>query len=142
MFATSLEAAATSARRPEYTMAGAKQRVSRAKLKGLIAKSFKHGTATLPSIASKLKVSTRSLQRDLAHMNVNYSELVDEVREEKAKELLAGDELGIAEIGAALGYRDPSSFSRAFMRWMRMSPRDYRATVRQRGRSKPGIQAL
>ena len=122
-------------------MAGAKQRVSSAKLKKLIIKSFKHGGATLPAIASKLKVSTRSLQRDLSHLNINYSELVDEVREEKAKELLASGELGIAEVGAALGYRDPSSFSRAFMRWAQMSPRDYRATVRQRSRSKPGIQA-
>ena len=111
-------------------MAGPKQGISRVKLKDMIAKSLKDEGATLRAIASQLKVSTRSLQRHLALLNISYSELVNEVREEMAKSLLASDELGIAEIGATLGYRDPSSFSRAFMRWSQMSPRDYRAGIR------------
>jgi AraC-like DNA-binding protein len=122
-------------------VAGRKQRISKGKLKNLIAESLKHERAALPAVASKLKVSTRSLQRQLALENISYSELVDEVREEMAKSLLARDDLGIAEIGAALGYRDPSSFSRAFMRWTQMSPRNYRAAVRRRSRSKTAVVA-
>ena len=122
-------------------MVGPKQRVSRVKLKDTIAKSLKHEGASLPAVASQLKISTRSLQRQLALLNISYSGLVDEVREEMAKSLLAREELGIAEIGAALGYRDPSSFSRAFMRWADISPRDYRAGIRQPNRCKTPVLA-
>jgi AraC-like DNA-binding protein len=122
-------------------MAGPKQRISRVKLKEVIAKSLKHEGAALPAVASQFKVSTRSLQRQLALLNVTYSQLVDEVREDMAKSLLARDQLGIGEIGAALGYRDPSSFSRAFMRWLNLSPRAYRASLRQRSDSKTAAAA-
>ncbi len=122
-------------------MASPKHCISRANLKSTIANSLKNGGATLPAVASRLRVSTRSLQRQLALLGISYSELVDEVREETAKSLLATHELGIAQIGAAIGYRDPSSFSRAFMRWTQMSPREYRAGIRRRNPSKTAVLA-
>jgi AraC-like DNA-binding protein len=105
-----------------------KQGISKAQLKDIIAGSLKRGNATLPAVASRLQLSRRSLQRRLELLNITHSKLVDEVREEMARSLLAGTALGIAKVGATLGYRDPSSFSRAFMRWVHMSPRDYRAS--------------
>jgi AraC-like DNA-binding protein len=104
--------------------------MSKAKLKKTIARSIKGGDATLPAVAATLQLSPRSLQRQLSVLNLTYSELVDEVRQEAAKSFLATTTLGIAQIGAALGYRDPSSFSRAFMRWSQVSPRNYRASFR------------
>jgi AraC-like DNA-binding protein len=111
-------------------MSAPKQRISAAKLKETIARSIKDGDFTLPAVAVRLQLSPRSLQRQLSILSITYSELVDEVRQETAKLLLATSTLGIAQVAAALGYRDPSSFSRAFMRWSQVSPRHYRASFR------------
>jgi AraC-like DNA-binding protein len=39
--------------------------------------------------------------------------------------------LPIGQVAKELGFRDPSSFSRAFQRWTGMSPRTYRRMLRQ-----------
>jgi hypothetical protein len=75
------------------SMAGPKQRISRVKLKEVIAKSLKHEGAALPAVAYQLKVSTRSLQRQLALLDVTYSQLVDEVREDMASRCSRGSSL-------------------------------------------------
>jgi transcriptional regulator GlxA family with amidase domain len=88
------------------------------------------GDLSLPSAALRIGISARSLQRHLEGLNITYSDLVDEVRFDVARSLLVDSSIEIAEIGASLGYRDPSSFSRAFMRWSGTSPRDYRLSFR------------
>jgi AraC-like DNA-binding protein len=110
-------------------MSQRKPRLSAAKLKNVICEAIRSGDATLPSVATNLSISARSLQRYLEGNNLTYSDLVDELRYEIARSLLGSTDLDIAEIGATLGYRDPSSFSRAFMRWANMSPREYRSSL-------------
>jgi AraC-like DNA-binding protein len=105
-----------------------KRLISAAKLKTIISEVIRLGDPTLPSVAARLGVSRRSLQRQLEIQELTYSNLVEEVRYEIARSLLTSTDLDVAEIGATLGYRDPSSFSRAFMRWAGMSPREYRGT--------------
>jgi AraC-like DNA-binding protein len=100
--------------------------ISAARLKNVISEVIRLGDPTLPSAAARLGISRRSLQRQLEIQELTYSDLVDEVRYEIARSLLTSTDLDVAEIGATLGYRDPSSFSRAFMRWAGMSPREYR----------------
>jgi AraC-like DNA-binding protein len=108
-------------------MSQRRRNLSSAKLKDVICEGIRAGNPTLPSVAARLATSVRSIQRYLEGHALTYSELVDEVRFEIARTLLESTDLDIAEIGATLGYRDPSSFSRAFMRWANMSPREYRA---------------
>ena len=119
--------------RTRKNMSQRKRRLSNAKLKNVICEAMRTGDATLPSVAMRLAISARSLQRHLESNNLTYSDLVDEVRYEIARSLLASTDLDIAEIGATLGYRDPSSFSRAFMRWANMSPREYRSSGAEPG---------
>ena len=99
---------------------------SPAKLKNVISELIRCGDPTLNNAASRLGMSPRSLQRRLEAQAITYSDIVDEVRHEIARSLLASTGLDVAEVGATLGYRDPSSFSRAFMRWSGMSPRQFR----------------
>lgn len=101
--------------------------ISIAKLKCAIFQSLRVEVPTLPTTAARLGVSRRSLQRKLETTGVTYSDLVDDVRYELAKSLLTATTFVIADIGASLRYRDPSSFSRAFLRWSGMSPTDFRA---------------
>jgi AraC-like DNA-binding protein len=110
----------------QVEMSSRKRSISSARLKNVISEVIRLGDPTLPSAAARLGISRRSLQRHLEIQELTYSDLVDEVRYEIARSLLATTELDVAEIGATLGYRDPSSFSRAFMRWAGVSPREYR----------------
>ena len=81
---------------------------------------------TLPVMAKALNSSPRTINRQLAQLNTNYQHTLDEVRREKAIELLELSSISIEQISTNLGYNDPSNFGRAFRRWVGQSPRAYR----------------
>ena len=81
---------------------------------------------TLRSVAALMATSPRTLQRRLDARGVTFSELVARAEAKRACMLLRDGALRIRDVGAALGYRDPSSFSRAFRHWTGVSPREYR----------------
>ena len=76
-------------------------------------------------IARRLGVPVRTLQRRLERAGLTYSGLVEETRFSLARHLLAQPDAHVAEVAKLLGYRDPSSFSRAFRRWTGDPPRAY-----------------
>jgi len=81
-------------------------------------------------------VSARSLQRHLCELGTSYSELVAEVRLDAACRLLAESNARIADIALHLGYAGPSSFSRTFLRLMKIQPVIYRRQQRN-GKTRP-----
>ena len=85
-----------------------------------------HSQATLPSMASALRTSTRSLRRKLEHEGTSHSDLVDDVRRELAIGYLAQAELDLSQIAFRLGFAYSPAFHRAFRRWYGMGPSDYR----------------
>jgi transcriptional regulator GlxA family with amidase domain len=99
---------------------------SRHAVRSAIAASLRHGDTSIQSTARRLRVSVRSLQRHLAEIGTSYSEIVAEVRLETACHLLADSNLPLADIASLLGYAGPSSFSRIFMRLMKIQPVSYR----------------
>jgi AraC-like DNA-binding protein len=54
------------------------------------------------------------------------------MKQQHAIEELLGTDKPVAEIGAALGFHCPASFTRAFRSWTGQSPRDYRNTHERR----------
>jgi AraC-like DNA-binding protein len=85
-----------------------------------------HEHATLPSVASALRTSERSLRRKLEHEGTSHSDLIDDVRRELAVDLLAQAELDLSQIAFRLGFAYSPAFHRAFRRWYGMGPSDYR----------------
>jgi len=81
---------------------------------------------TIDHTARLLGMPVRTLQRRLRERGQSYSQLVDTIRCEQACRLLEEPGARMIDVARALGYADPSSFSRAFRRWMGMSPRGYR----------------
>lgn len=71
-------------------------------------------------------VSVRTLQRQLAQCGLSYSMLLDQARFEAAMDLLKDAGIRSLDVAYALGYEDPSHFSRAFRRIAGVSPREYR----------------
>ena len=80
----------------------------------------------LPEAAQRLRLSTRSLNRQLAQLNTSYRKMVEEVRREQSCQMLENSSMKIEDIAHELGYTDPSNFVRAFRKWMGITPLHYR----------------
>ena len=96
------------------------------KVKQEIIKDLHGGEATRETIAKRLNMSSRTLQRRLEEQGIAFADLLDEIRTELAKNKLQGSDLSLAEIGFLLGFSEQSSFTRAFKRWTGKTPLEYR----------------
>jgi AraC-like DNA-binding protein len=85
------------------------------------------GYPVIGEVAQLLQISSRTLQRQLNEDGISYSALVERCRCRIACESLEHTRDSIQDIAALLGYRDVSSFSRAFQRWTGRTPRSYRS---------------
>lgn len=70
--------------------------------------------------------SIRTFQRKLDREGLTYSELLNQVRKERATALLIESDLSIMDIGLQIGFSDPANFTRAFRSWTGVSPSQVR----------------
>lgn len=77
---------------------------------------------TLSEIAHNLNLSERTLRRHLAAAGRVYRDIHDQLRTERAMELLSAGALSIADIGCEVGFSDAREFRRAFKRWTGTAP--------------------
>ncbi len=84
------------------------------------------GTPTLADVAERMHMAPRTLQRRLDEQGVQFSELLDLLRAERAKALLKDGSSSLTEIAFSLGFHDLATFSRAFKRWTGMPPGMFR----------------
>jgi AraC-like DNA-binding protein len=82
---------------------------------------------TLGDVAQTLNLSERTLRRQLANAGRAWRDIHDQLRAERAFELLRAGALSIAEIGSEVGYSDAREFRRAFKRWTGATPTAMRA---------------
>lgn len=85
------------------------------------------GIPTQETIANTLHVSLRSLQRRLKEEDTSFRNLLEETRQQLARQYLRDGQRSIGEITYLLGFTEPSNFTRAFKRWTGQSPAQYRA---------------
>lgn len=84
----------------------------------------------LADVAEKTYVSQWHLSKLLnRHTGQNFSEILNNVRIEKAKELLKDPSLRIGDIAEEVGFLDMAHFSRVFKKQMGISANEYRNTV-------------
>ena len=84
------------------------------------------GFPSAAEVSSQLKVSERTLHRRLDANHTSFGKLLDQVRHERAQDLLDKSTLSIECIAEMLGFSETSSFTRAFKRWEGVSPRQRR----------------
>ena len=92
----------------------------------LIAELLESGHANLEEVAERLGIKARQLRTRLADAGTNFNQLVADYRCKLAKRLLAGTDESIDEIVYLTGFSEPSTFYRAFKRWVGMTPIEYR----------------
>jgi AraC-like DNA-binding protein len=78
------------------------------------------------ALAELLHVSARTLHRQLKEEGASLQQLKDEVRLERAKDLLYRTSKPVKQVAAAVGFRNEKSFGRAFRQWVGLSPAEFR----------------
>lgn len=81
------------------------------------------GRLDAPNVARALGVSRRTLARRLKEADVTFRELLDLEMKGRAERLLSSGSMSRPDMAEYLGYRDPTSFSRACRRWFAESRR-------------------
>jgi AraC-like DNA-binding protein len=81
---------------------------------------------SLSDIAAELGYSERGLRRQLVRSGTSYRKLLDQVREQRARNLLSGSTQPIKVVAGALGFESSSNFARSFKRWTGLTPKAFR----------------
>lgn len=80
---------------------------------------------TLEDLARRVNVSGRTIDRHLKKENLQFRDLSQQVRYERACALLREPNTSIFSVALSLGFSEPANFSRAFRRVMGMTPGEY-----------------
>jgi len=81
------------------------------------------------ALAQLLHVSARTLHRQLKEEGASLQQIKDEVRLERARDLLWRTGRPLKQVAAAVGFRNEKSFARAFRQWAGMAPGEFRAAA-------------
>ena len=87
------------------------------RVRTLLLELLPSNAATIETVAERLALSKRTLQRRLDEEGENFRSLVNATREQLARSYLRNTALSGSEIGFLLGFEDPNSFYRAFQDW-------------------------
>ena len=87
------------------------------------------GNCSRAEAARRLGMHERTLGRRLQASGTTFQALLDETRDEMARQLLRDTRSSVARIAQSLGYRDSTIFTRAFRRWTGSTPREFRASL-------------
>ncbi len=88
----------------------------------------------IEKVATSIGIPKWKLQRALRNANTSVAEIRNDLRLDKARDLLTSDKRSVSEIAAELGYSSPSNFSRAYRAKTGQSPIAYRTRHRSRTR--------
>lgn len=97
------------------------------RVRGIVLDHLVDGEPTQASVARKLGVGLRTLQRRLAEEETSFADIVAQTRRDLAIAYLREQGWSVTEVAFSLGFADVSSFSRAFRRWTGVSPSQYAA---------------
>jgi AraC-like DNA-binding protein len=103
------------------------------KARRLIAKLLPDGEPSRNDIATRLNLTDRTLQRRLEEEGTQFSDILDDVRQNMAHIYLANENISLHESACLLGFSGQSSFTRAINRWFNCTPRELRLQINKRG---------
>lgn len=88
------------------------------------------GDVSIGKIATMLGTNPRALQRRLRAEGTSFQVVLAALQRDAAMTYLGEPNHSISEIAALLGFSDVASFHRAFVRWTKRTPADFRREVR------------
>ena len=98
------------------------------RVRDVVGDMFLERRLDLPSVAKRLSMSPRTLQRRLGEAGYSFGILLCEMRLELAQRYLHWD-IPLSHVALQLGYSEQSAFTRAFKKWTGSTPAEYRRRV-------------
>jgi ABC-type sugar transport system substrate-binding protein/DNA-binding response OmpR family regulator/nitrogen-specific signal transduction histidine kinase len=106
---------------------GNQEQIFVTKMNEIIKKNVENPKFSVEDLADKLGVSRVQLYRKVkAIIGINISDHINNVKLEKAAELLKTNQMNISEIAYSLGFSSPNYFSTAFKNKFGVSPKEYK----------------
>lgn len=99
-------------------------------VRSLISEGLSRGAAHIDTVASRLAMSSKTLERRLGERDESFSALVDAIRQDLAQQHLKETDLRLEEIAYVTGYSESAALVRAFKRWTGTTPMAFRAKHR------------
>lgn len=100
------------------------------KMNDIINLNVENPKFSVEDLAEKLNVSRVQLYRKVkAIIGINISDHINNVKLEKAAELLKSNTMNISEIAYSLGFSTPNYFSTAFKNKFGISPKEYKSSL-------------
>ncbi len=87
-------------------------------------------TRSAADLADLLHISARTLHRQLKEKGISLQALKDELRQQRARDLLLRTARPIKQVAQAVGFQNEKSFIRAFRTWVGQSPGEFRLAAR------------
>lgn len=85
----------------------------------------------LATVAEQFGMSLRSFNRRFKQATgISPLSYLQQIRMDSARDLLASSNLSVTEVAEKVGYQDTSHFSRLFKQTYKLTPSDYRQTIR------------
>ena len=81
-------------------------------------------------VAQNLNMSARTLRRKLRGENSSFRQLVDELRRDMAIRYFRDTDLTVEDVAEALGFSDAANFRKAFRRWTKATPHEFKDAQR------------
>lgn len=100
-------------------------------VKANLKRAMASGRSSVASVARKLGLSERTLQRRLTAEGKPFRAVLADNRQEFARQLLSDPSIEIEEVAYLLGYQDTNSFYRAFREWEDVTPGHWRRSHAQ-----------
>jgi AraC-like DNA-binding protein len=100
-------------------------------LQGAIVSAMHRGDPSIGRIATRLGFTPRTLQRRLEDEGLTFQRVLEDLRQDLARQYLLGSQLSITEISGLLAYTDATAFGRAFRRWTGRTPVEFRKSARR-----------
>lgn len=99
---------------------------ARASVERLIGEYLGERLLDLPTIAERMGMTPRTLQRRLKEEGHNFQSVYDACRQQQAHLHLSTYNTDIQTLAALLGYSEQANFYRAFKGWFGLTPNEYR----------------
>ena len=95
----------------------------------MIERRYAEGELSLAMVAREIATSRRQLQRAFAEVGgTSFSRVLQQVRMQRAAELLAEGSLPVQAVAGAVGYRQAAQFAKVFRRHLGAPPSAFRRT--------------
>lgn len=100
-----------------------------ARTRAVLLEALPSGQLSVDTVARRLAVSSRTLQRRLRDEGTSFKTVVRETRESLSQHYLGQTQLSSSEIAYLLGFEEPNSFFRAFHDWTGTTPEAHRQSL-------------